>query len=132
MVIFVVVWSANKIYDSAQSYIHINQKYKRMLTKQFNELNRQADVVTTRVNVADLKPGHSVFGNKGNVWNDTAHIYKHGEGNLCGTPALSSNWALIEDVRTIGCPRCLERYNSQPNNDDYIQQLAQNMVDMGK
>jgi hypothetical protein len=113
-----------------------------MLTKQFNELNRQADVVTvskgkrgrpkgsyskgaaareyrenkqadvviTRVNVADLKPGHSVFGNKGNVWNDTAHIYKHGEGNLCGTPALSSNWASIEGVQTIGCPRCLERY----------------------
>jgi hypothetical protein len=82
-----------------------------MLTKQFNELQRQADVVVTRVNVADLKPGHSIFGNKGNVWGDTAHIYKSGEGNLCGTPALSSNWARIEDVQTIGCPRCLARYN---------------------
>jgi len=91
-----------------------------MLTKQFNELNRQADVVTTRMNVADLKPGHSVFGNKGNVWNDTAHIYKHGEGNLCGTPALSSNWASIEGVQTIGCPRCLAKYNNQSSNDDYI------------
>ena len=103
-----------------------------MLTKQQHELERQADVVLTRVNVADLKTGYSVFGNKGNVWENTAHIYKHGEGNLCGTPALSSNWASIEGVQTIGCPRCLERYNNQSNNDDYIQQLAQFMVDMNK
>jgi hypothetical protein len=82
-----------------------------MLTKQQHELERQADVVTTRVNVADLKPGHMVFGNKGNVWNDTAHIYKSGEGNLCGTPALSTNWARIEEVKTIGCPGCLAKYN---------------------
>jgi hypothetical protein len=82
-----------------------------MLTKQQHELERQADVVLTRVNVADLKPGHMIFGNKGNVWNDTAHIYKSGEGNLCGTPALSTNWARIEEVKTIGCPRCLARYN---------------------
>ena len=81
-----------------------------MTPRQYNELQRQADVVLTRVNVADLKPGHSVFGNKGNVWENTAHIYKHGEGNLCGTPALSSNWASIEGVQTIGCPGCLERY----------------------
>jgi hypothetical protein len=83
-----------------------------MLTKQQHELERQADVVLTRVNVADLKPGHMIFGNKGNVWNDTAHIYKSGEGNLCGTPALSTNWARIEEVKTIGCPECLKRYQS--------------------
>ena len=84
-----------------------------MLTKQFNELNRQADVVTTRVNVADLKPGHSIFGNKGNVWNDTAHISKSDFSGrtLCGVPMLSSNWARIEEVDTIGCSKCLERYN---------------------
>jgi len=86
----------------------------------------------TRVNVADLKPGYSIFGNKGNVWNDTAHIYKSGEGNLCGTPALSTNWARIEGVETIGCPNCLARYNNQPVSDDYIQQLAQHMVNTGK
>ena len=85
-----------------------------------------------RVNVADLKPGHMVFGNKGNVWEDTAHIYKSGEGNLCGTPALSTNWARIEEVKTIGCPNCLARYNNQPESDDYIQQLAQHMVNTGK
>jgi hypothetical protein len=83
-----------------------------MLTKQQHELERQADVVLTRVNVADLKPGHMIFGNKGNVWNDTAHIYKSGEGNMCGTPALSTNWARIEEVKTIGCPRCLELYSA--------------------
>ena len=83
-----------------------------MLTKQQHELERQADVVVTRVNVSDLKPGHMIFGNKGNVWNDTAHIYKSGEGNLCGTPALSTNWARIEEVKTIGCPECLKRYQS--------------------
>jgi hypothetical protein len=92
-----------------------------MLTKQQHELERQADVVVTRVNVADLKPGHSIFGNKGNVWSDTAHIYKSGEGNLCGTPALSNNWARIENVQTIGCPKCLALYNNKPSNDDYIQ-----------
>ena len=82
-----------------------------MLTKQQHELERQADVVVTRVNVSDLQPGHMIFGNKGNVWNDTAHIYKSGEGTLCGTPALSNNWARIERVKTIGCPKCLVRYN---------------------
>ena len=91
-----------------------------MLTKQQHELERQADVVVTRVNVSDLKPGHMIFGNKGNVWNDTAHIYKSGEGNLCGTPALSTNWARIEEVKTIGCPRCLEQYkaNAMYSNTD--------------
>ena len=83
-----------------------------MLTKQQHELERQADVVVTRVNVSDLKPGHMIFGNKGNVWGDTAHIYKSGEGNLCGTPALSTNWARIEEVKTIGCPECLKRYSA--------------------
>ena len=84
-----------------------------MLTKRLRDLERQADVVLTRVNVSDLKPGYSVFGNKGNVWNDTAHIYKPGKGNLCGTPALSSNWARMEEVKTIGCPTCLQKYKNQ-------------------
>ena len=87
-----------------------------MLTKQLNELNRQADVVVTRVNVSDLKPGHMIFGNKGNVWGDTAHIYKSGEGNLCGTPALSTNWARIEEVEYIGCPICLNQYTDKMSN----------------
>jgi len=88
----------------------------------------------TRVNVSDLKPGHSIFGNKGNVWSDTAHISKSDSSGrtLCGVPMLSSNWARIEGVETIGCPNCLARYNNQPVSDDYIQQLAQHMVNTGK
>jgi len=63
------------------------------------------------MNVNELKSNYSIFGNKGNVWNNTAHIYKSGEGNLCGTPALSTNWARIENVETIGCVECLKKYN---------------------
>lgn len=65
-----------------------------------------------KIKVSDLKPGYHVFGNKGNVWGDTAHIYQSGKGNMCGTPALSSNWAQIEEVEYIGCPECLAKYNS--------------------
>jgi hypothetical protein len=65
------------------------------------------------MNVSELKQGHMIFGNKGNVWNNTAHIYKNGEGNLCGTPALSTNWARIEEVKHIGCPECLKKYNEE-------------------
>ena len=60
--------------------------------------------------VTELKPQYSIFGNKGNVWEKTSHIYKSGEGNLCGTPALSSNWARIEEVKEIGCEKCIKRY----------------------
>jgi hypothetical protein len=60
--------------------------------------------------VKELKQSYSIFGNKGNVWGNTAHIYKSGEGNLCGTPALSNNWARIEEVKEIGCEKCLKRY----------------------
>lgn len=65
------------------------------------------------MNISELKSGYSIFGNKGNVWNGSAHIYGNGEGNLCGTPALSSNWAKIENVQMIGCPKCLEAYRSR-------------------
>ena len=79
--------------------------------------------------VKDLKPNYHIFGNKGNVWNNTAHIYKAGEGNLCGTPALSSNWARIEQVEHIGCPKCLDKYNSEEysNVEDVINELYWNI-----
>jgi len=63
--------------------------------------------------VNELKSNYHVFGNKGNVWNNTAHIYKNGIGNLCGTPALSTNWARIEKVETVGCPECLKKYQNE-------------------
>lgn len=65
------------------------------------------------MNTKNLKPGYYIFGNKGNVWNNTAHIYKSGKGNLCNTPALSSNWAAIEGLEHIGCPECLEVYKKE-------------------
>ena len=90
-----------------------------MLTKQVRELERQADEalanaarVNNRLKVRDLEPGYSAFGGHGDVWSNTAHIYKSGEGNLCGRPALSSNWVAIEQIEYIGCPTCLAKYNN--------------------
>jgi hypothetical protein len=61
-----------------------------------------------RVNVKDLGKDFMIFGNKGNVWTGTAHAYKMGTGNICGTPALSSNHALFADITEVGCPDCLK------------------------
>lgn len=54
-----------------------------------------------------------MFGNKGSVWSNTAHIYKGSEGNLCGTPALSTNWVRIEGIEVAGCEKCIEAYNKE-------------------
>ena len=62
----------------------------------------------TKVNVKDLGKAFSIFGNKGNVWSGTAHAYKSGHGNLCGTPALSSNHAAMSGISEVGCPECLK------------------------
>ena len=56
----------------------------------------------------ELGTGFTVFGGKGNVWSNTAHIYQSGKGNLCGTPALSFNHAQGMDA---GCPICVQKYN---------------------
>jgi hypothetical protein len=60
------------------------------------------------VNVKDLGRGFMIFGNKGNVWSNTAHAYKLGTGNLCGTPALSANHAFLSKVSIVGGPGCLK------------------------
>lgn len=62
-----------------------------------------------KVNIKDLGAGYSIFGNKGNVWSDTAHAYKSGVGNICGTPALSSNHARYEGIEEVGCLECLAK-----------------------
>ena len=59
-----------------------------------------------------LKSGYSIFGNKGNVWSNTAHIYQSGNGNLCGTPALSSNHAGYAGI-DAGCEKCCAIYKEQ-------------------
>lgn len=65
------------------------------------------------IKTKELQPGFSIFGNKGNVWSNTAHIYQSGKGNLCGTPALSTNWARLAELETVGCPQCLNIYQSK-------------------
>lgn len=63
---------------------------------------------------SELKASHSIFGNKGNVWSDSAHIQKNGDPRtLCGVPMLSNNWASIENVNNIGCKECLKIYDKQ-------------------
>ncbi len=32
------------------------------------------------INKKDLKLGYTIYGAKGNVWNNTAHIYQSGKG----------------------------------------------------
>jgi hypothetical protein len=61
-----------------------------------------------KVNIKELGKSFMIFGNKGNVWTDTAHAYKAGTGNLCGTPALSSNHAKMEGIEEVGCVECLK------------------------
>ena len=61
-----------------------------------------------KVNIKELGKEFSIFGNKGNVWSDTAHAYRTGLGNLCGTPALSSNHARYAGIEEVGCPECLK------------------------
>lgn len=61
---------------------------------------------------SQLKKGYSIYGNKGNVWNNNAHIYQSGVGNLCGTPALATNWAGIEGIENALCKDCIKEYNN--------------------
>ena len=68
--------------------------------------------------VAELKSQFSIFGNKGNVWGNNAHIYESGKGNLCGTPALSTNWARIEELTEANCETCNAVYSNMFNPDN--------------
>jgi hypothetical protein len=65
------------------------------------------------VNIKTLGSEYSIFGNKGNVWSNTAHAYKSGTGNLCGTPALSSNHARLNSIEEVGCIECLAKLKEQ-------------------
>jgi hypothetical protein len=65
------------------------------------------------INKKDLKSDEMIYGNKGNVWSNTAHIYKSGTGNLCGTPALATNHARLENVEEVGCEKCIQIYSEQ-------------------
>lgn len=66
----------------------------------------------------DLQSPFYMFGNKGSVWSNKVHIAEGGSFSgttLCGTPMLSSNHAVLEDVKEIGCKNCLGIYNDKVN-----------------
>jgi hypothetical protein len=67
------------------------------------------------VSIKDLGSEYLIFGNKGNVWSNTAHAYKSGTGNLCETPALSSNHARYEGIEEVGCKECLMKLSEEQN-----------------
>jgi hypothetical protein len=69
----------------------------------------------TKVNIKELGKEYSIFGNLGNVWSDTAHAYKSGTGNLCGTPALSTNHARLNGIEEVGCFECLKKLSEDKN-----------------
>lgn len=67
------------------------------------------------IKVSELKANFYLFGNKGNVWSNTAHIAPDCAGTgrtLCNTPMLSSNHAKNENVPEIGCLKCISAYTS--------------------
>jgi hypothetical protein len=66
-----------------------------------------------KVNIKELGSGYMVFGNLGNVWSGTAHAYKSGVGNICGTPALSSDHAKYNNIEEVGCPECLAKLTEE-------------------
>jgi len=67
-----------------------------------------------QVQVSELKNGFYAFGGRGDVFSNTAHIAESGDGThrtMCGIPMLSTNWVRINEVKIIGCPECLNKYN---------------------
>ena len=53
------------------------------------------------------KHGYYLFGGKGDVWSNTAHLSHDGMSTtLCGRPMLSTNWVRINEVQEVGCAEC--------------------------
>ena len=53
------------------------------------------------------KHGYYLFGGKGDVWSNTAHLSHGGMATtLCGRPMLSTNWVRISEVNEVGCDEC--------------------------
>jgi hypothetical protein len=53
------------------------------------------------------KNGYYLFGGKGDVWSNTAHLSHGGmPTTLCGRPMLSTNWVRINEVQEVGCSEC--------------------------
>jgi len=73
------------------------------------------------INETELKSGYFIYGNKGNVWENTAHIYKSGQGNLCGTPALATNHARLNEIKVAGCVKCSHEYSELMEHQYWIE-----------
>ena len=53
------------------------------------------------------KHGYYLFGGKGDVWSNTAHLSHGGMAStLCGRPMLSTNWVRINEINEVGCDEC--------------------------
>lgn len=70
------------------------------------------------MNTTKLQSGYYMFGNKGAVWANKAHIAHKDSETLCGTPMLSTNWAHIKNLQEVNCPECLAIYG-KPSSEDW-------------
>lgn len=65
----------------------------------------------------ELKKEYFIFGNKGAVNSDTAHISGRSlnapSNTLCGLPMLSFNYAKNAGVEYAGCPECVRIYKNE-------------------
>ena len=53
------------------------------------------------------KNRYYLFGGKGDVWSNTAHLSHGGMATtLCGRPMLSTNWVRINEVNEVVCDVC--------------------------
>jgi hypothetical protein len=58
------------------------------------------------------KHGYYLFGGKGDVWSNSAHLSHGGmPTTLCGRPMLSTNWVRINEVQEVGCPECARLFD---------------------
>lgn len=73
----------------------------------------QANQVVVPIKVSELQEGFKIFGNRGAVLMNKAHIFEVGfkATTLCDTPMLSSNYASLECTE-VGCEACIEIYNT--------------------
>jgi hypothetical protein len=85
------------------------------------------------MNQNKLNSGYYLFGGKGDVWSNTAHIAKSGDGTyrtLCGRPMLSSNWVRIMEVKHAGCPHCIIAYAQAEQIGQYSDKSIEEYADM--
>ncbi len=58
------------------------------------------------------KHGYYLFGGKGDVWSNTAHLSHGGmPTTLCGRPMLSTNWVRINEVQEVWCTDCARLFD---------------------